>query len=492
MIFARFKEKNITLNFRKCEFRKEETTFLSHIISAHGIRPDPEKIQAIKDFNTPENKKQPQGFPGTDNFSTKFSKDIFEAISPILGLMKKGIKWHWKEEHQVAFERVKSLVCSEVMLHFPNSSQPYYLQTDASNYEIGAVLYQQDKESIKLIAWGSRTLRRSKLNYFTTEKELLALVWALQKYHSFLWGAVIIHRTDHMALTFSRSCKLISKRLTTWIMSIQDYQIQTEHCPGKENIIADAISRQTTSITEVEEKNITLNRLARRVDKLVKHDLLNLIEEQKNDPKLKIIREDITKQPDYRLGEDCLYKTHQGISRICLTSTIAEERASNCYKIYGHVGPRKCYFMLSEDFHCPELLKRIKKRLKTCHTCQINKVPTQSSFSPSQPIILSQPLEAVFTDFYGPLPAAKYGFLRKAKVRRDEFSLFLPILKISANVMLKNNVTNLHKSLMVKLLNDPSPFRRRAFLLCPEIPGASFCPPGPKSWGPWVCRGCCR
>ena len=119
--------------------------------------------------------------------------------------MKKGVKWHWKEEHQVAFERVKSLLWSKIMLHFPDSSQPYYLQTDAGDYAIGADLYQQDEEGIKLIACGSRTLRGSELNYFTTEKELLALVWALPKYHSFLWGAVIIHRTDHMALTFLRS-----------------------------------------------------------------------------------------------------------------------------------------------------------------------------------------------------------------------------------------------------------------------------------------------
>ena len=72
------------------------------------------------------------------------------------------------------------------MLHFPDSSQPYYLQTDASDYVIGAVLYQQDKEGIKLIACGSRTLRGSELNYFATEKELLALVWALQKYQFFM------------------------------------------------------------------------------------------------------------------------------------------------------------------------------------------------------------------------------------------------------------------------------------------------------------------
>ena len=280
-IFSRFEENNITLNFRKCEFSKFQTTFLGHIISAEGIKPDPEKIQAIRDFNTPKNKKQLQGFLGTVNFSAKFSKNISEAITPMLELVKKGVKWHWNEKHQAAFEKVKTLLSTEIMLHFPDYTQPYYLQTDASDYAIGAVLYQQDHEIIKIIACGSRTLRGSELNYFTTEKELLALIWALEKYHHFLWGATIIHRTDHMALTFLRSCKLISRRLTRWIMAIQDYQIQTEYCAGKENIIADAISRQTTAITESEEKNITINRLVKRADKSIKHNLLNIIEEQK-------------------------------------------------------------------------------------------------------------------------------------------------------------------------------------------------------------------
>ena len=209
-VSKRLKENNITLNFQKCGFRKHETTFLGHIISAQGIRPDPDKIQAIRHFNFPTNRKQLQGFLGTINFSAKFSKDISKEIVPILELLKKGSKWCWEERHQAAFEKTKDLLSCEIMLYFPDQTKPYYLQTDASDYAIGAVLYQQDLDNIKIIACGSRTLRVAE----TTEKELLALVWALLKYHGFLWGARIIHRTDHMALSFLQSCKLISKRLT--------------------------------------------------------------------------------------------------------------------------------------------------------------------------------------------------------------------------------------------------------------------------------------
>ena len=180
-IFERFQQHNITLSFIKCEFKRFETTFLGHIISANGIRPGPDKIQAIKDFNAPRNKKKLQGFLGTVNFSAKFSKDISQAISPILELMKKGVRWHWNEKHQAAFQKVKSLLSADIMLQFQDPTQPYYLQTDASNHAISAVLYQHNEDAIKIIACGSRTLRGAEVAYYTTEKELLALIWALQK-----------------------------------------------------------------------------------------------------------------------------------------------------------------------------------------------------------------------------------------------------------------------------------------------------------------------
>ena len=164
----------------------------------------------------------------------------------------------------------------------------------------------------------------------------------------------------------------------------------------------------------------------------MKQGFYNLIEEQKNDPKLKIIRENIANQPLYELIEDCLYKTHQGISQVCLPGILAEELASNCHEIYGHVVPRKCYLMFPEDFHRPGLLKRIKRRLKTCQVCQLNKVSTQSSFSPSQPIILSQPLEAVFIDFYGPLPTARYGF-KYILANLDGFSKYVKLFPFLEN-----------------------------------------------------------
>lgn len=110
------------------------------------------------------------------------------------------------------------------MLYFPNPRRSYYLETDASNYALGAVLYQlNDKQEKEVITLTSRTLRGPELTYYTTEKKLLAIVWALQKVRTYLHGAAITNCTYHLALTFLKTCKFVNARLTRWILAIQDY-----------------------------------------------------------------------------------------------------------------------------------------------------------------------------------------------------------------------------------------------------------------------------
>ena len=123
--------------------------------------------------------------------------------------------WKWDEETQTNFNRVKRLFCESVILYFPDPKEEYYLETDASNYALGAVLYQKnDKQEKEVITLASRTLKGPELPYFAIEKELLAIVWASQKFRPYLQGARIINRTDHMALTFLKTCKFVNEHLT--------------------------------------------------------------------------------------------------------------------------------------------------------------------------------------------------------------------------------------------------------------------------------------
>lgn len=412
-IFKRLQEHKVTLNFQKCEFKRGETNFLGHIISSEGIKPDPEKIQAIRDFKTPVNKKQLQGFLGVVNFSSKFSSKLAKEFQPMLELLKKGHKWLWTDHHDEAFKRVKALFQEQILLHFPNLNLPIYIQTDASDYALGSIIYQLDeKMESSIITCSSRTLRSAEIAYNTTEKELLALVWTLQKHRNLLTGCKIIHRTDHAALTFLRSCKWLSGRLMRWTLAIQDYDITVEHHPGKKNQAADALSRYVVNSEVIKhnmEKRISLYPLGKRTSKELKEKFASIKEEQGQDPKIKKILQEQLDEGKYKLINQILHKKCLEQWKVYLPSSLVTKLIKECHEVYVHIGAQKCQKMISEDFYIPNLLRKCKSLVRTCEICQKNKIPNSRIPIKPQYIAVEKPREVVFLDYYGPLPTARLG-----------------------------------------------------------------------------------
>ena len=243
LLFDRLMENNLTINLEKSHLFRSEVKFPGHVSTSTGIKPDPEKIEIIQNFSRPRNLKELRGFLGLINFYTKFSKKHATKIVPLLEYTRKGVKWSWNDDLERVFNEIKRLYSSSVLLNYPEVKKPFYLKTDASDVALGAVLFQLDDDgNICPIIYASRTLKGAELAYYTIEKELLAIVWALHKFRSYIMGGKIIIRTHHKALTFLKSCKLLSGRLTRWTMAIQDYDISIEHCPGKNNLVADTSS----------------------------------------------------------------------------------------------------------------------------------------------------------------------------------------------------------------------------------------------------------
>ena len=140
-LLTRLEKSHLTLNLSKSSFFRKETKFLGFILTTEGIKPDPKKIKGIMEFPTPKNEKQLRGFLGLVNFYSKFSSRHAAETVPLLHLIKKGTTWKWDEEMQNSFDRVKRLFCESVILHFPDPKKEYYLETNASNYALGAILY---------------------------------------------------------------------------------------------------------------------------------------------------------------------------------------------------------------------------------------------------------------------------------------------------------------------------------------------------------------
>ena len=229
-------------------------------------------------------------------------------------------------------------------------------------------------------------------------------------------GGQIIIRTDHKALTFLKTCKLLSGRLTKWTMAIQDYDISIECCQGKNNLVADTLSRLPNQETAAKmghsDGKIILYALAKRPSSNLRNRLQNFAQEQKLDPilgqKIKDVEE--KKTTKYEIHDDLLYFVNGENKRLCLTKGIIYDIIDECHEMYAHIGPLKVIKMLNDFFYYPKLAKIVRRRLASCDSCQRNKVTNQTCFSEMKNYLPQRPNEISSIDLYRPLPASKGGF----------------------------------------------------------------------------------
>jgi hypothetical protein len=234
-VLQKLREFNITIEPHKCEFLKEELSYLGHVVTASGVKPDERKVAAIMGFPTPNSQKDIKSFLGLAGYYRRFI-DNFSAIArPLTELLKKDKEWEWNEKKQASFDIVKSKLTNAPLLQYPNFNEPFIVTSDASGYAIGAILRQGKLNSDKPIAYASRTLNGAELNYSTVEKELLAIVWACKHFRPYLLGRKFHIVTDHKGLTWIFNVKDPSSRLIRWKLLLEEYEYQIEYRAGKQN-----------------------------------------------------------------------------------------------------------------------------------------------------------------------------------------------------------------------------------------------------------------
>jgi len=211
-VLEKFMEHNVTVNLEKCQFFKSEAKE-SIGISNQGDKMDNSKLKTVQDFKAPSNKKELQSFLGFLNFYRRFIDKFAHIIEPMIELVRKDKKWFWSDQHQNAFEKAKSAFLQEVTIAFPDFSQPFYLNTNASTAAIGGELFQVINGHRHSLGYASRTLKPAETRYTTTEQEALAIVYCCSKFRQSIIGHKVIAQTDHHALTFIRKCRLTSGRL---------------------------------------------------------------------------------------------------------------------------------------------------------------------------------------------------------------------------------------------------------------------------------------
>ncbi|KAL0702271.1 hypothetical protein Bca4012_058393 [Brassica carinata] len=242
-VLQRCEDTNLVLNWEKCHFMVKEGIVLGHKISEKGIEVDKAKIDVMISLAPPKTVKDIRSFLGHAGFYRRFIKDFSKIARPLTRLLCKEEIFLFGQECLEAFKKLKSELVSAPIVQPPNWDLPFEIMCDASDYAVGAVLGQKKDGKSHVIYYASQTLNDAQMKYATTEKEMLAIVFAFEKFRSYLVRSKVIVYTDHAALRHLLAKKDAKPRLLRWILLLQEFDLEIRDKPGVENGVADHLSR---------------------------------------------------------------------------------------------------------------------------------------------------------------------------------------------------------------------------------------------------------
>lgn len=260
-VFKRLNKYGLKIRKDKCTFFADSVTYLGFVISKHGVHTCPEKLEAIKKVKTPINISELRSFLGLVMYYARFIPNISSLLSPLYALLKKGIKYEWSDECKLAFEAVKTkLMSSEVLAHY-SPELPLVLTTDASGAGVGAVISHLTEEGERPIAYASRVLNSAEKGYAQIEREALAIIYGVRKFHQYLYGRKFILRTDHKPLVSIFGNKsgipiMAASRMQRWAVILGGYTFDIEYVRSEKNA-ADALSRLPVGEGKPESEDVT-------------------------------------------------------------------------------------------------------------------------------------------------------------------------------------------------------------------------------------------
>nr|CAH67935.1 H0211F06-OSIGBa0153M17.7 [Oryza sativa] len=242
-VLQRCQEKDLVLNWEKYHFMVRDGIVLGHQISERGVEVDRAKIEVIRQLPPPVNDMGVRSFLGHAGFYRRFIKDFSKIARPLTALLANDVPVDFDDECMKSFKILKESLISAPIIQPPDWSLLFEIMCDASDFAVGAVLAQTMDRKHHAITYASKTLTGAQLNYATTEKELLAVVFAIEKFRSYLVGAKVVVYTDHAALKYLLTKKDAKPRVIRWILLLQEFDIEIMDKKGVENYVADHLSR---------------------------------------------------------------------------------------------------------------------------------------------------------------------------------------------------------------------------------------------------------
>ncbi|KAK1648950.1 hypothetical protein QYE76_066755 [Lolium multiflorum] len=380
-------------NLPKCHFAQNKLVFLGFVVSANGIEVDSSKVEAIHNWPTPTNVGQVRSFHGLAGFYRRFVKDFSTIACPLNELTKKNVPFVWGKAQQKAFDELKKRLTEAPLLALPDFAKTFEIECDASGLGIGGVLMQNGKP----VAYYSEKLDGARLNYPIYDKELYALVRVLEVWQHYLWPKEFVIHSDHESLKYLKSQHNLNKRHAKWVEFIESFPYVIKYKKGKENVVADALSRKIT---------LLLTRL--------EFHILGLEEIKELYPSDAFFGPIFAKCSvdhgfdDFYLHDGYLFKAN----KICIPESSLRKlllQESHGGGLMGHFGREKTYAMLSTHYYWPRMYRDVERLCRRCTTC-LQAKSTSNPYGLYMPLpIPYAPWSDISMDFVLGLPRTKHG-----------------------------------------------------------------------------------
>jgi len=242
-VLCKLREVNLKLNPSKCCFAAKTFTFLGHVVSKEGIRPDPGKIEAVLHFPTPKNVPSVRSFLGLTGYYRKYVRGYSNLAGPLFELTKKDIAFVWDMRYEQAYQALKAALVDAPVLTRPNFKQTFWLDVDWSTKGIGAILSQKEGKFEKVITYASKSLIEAQRKFHPMEGECYALIWGVMHFRQYLHMKHFILRTDHKPLKWLVIVSDAHGRRGRWVSMLQNFSFKIIHRPGLRHTNVDALSR---------------------------------------------------------------------------------------------------------------------------------------------------------------------------------------------------------------------------------------------------------
>ena len=458
-VLDRLQQHKLKLKLKKCQFFMDEIKYLGFVVGREGVKPDQEKVAAIRSMPPPTTVREVRSFMGMCSYYRRFIPSFSQIAEPIIALTKKYARFQWTKSCQTAFDKLKEKLTMVPFLAYPDPNKPYTLYTDVSDSCIGACLTQECDDQVefapgakteKPIFFLSHKLSDTQRKWSVIEKEAFAIHYALQKLDHYLHNAQFTIRTDHRPLKHLLNSPMQNKKIQMWALGIAGYNCQIEYIPGPSNILADLLSRppeskttepcpveddigtaeindNTFEIGVIDSSHLNPKQFASYIEEgkqkegtgLVTLEDFDMIKEQDKDADLVEIKRQMRQENcpkkiknKYMLVEGVLYflstPDQDPKARLVIPQHLVPHVVRQYHDNNGHMGIDKTYDTIKEKYFWPVMYKGLYDYVSKCVTCQVRTLTKQRA--PVQEMdVPPYPFAKVSLDVSGPYPRTLSG-----------------------------------------------------------------------------------